>query len=110
MTDNEIKKALQTGWLAPNGDFYPCRVYEHISCARKILNDEYANRADEKLQDSGFAEITLSQLGVKEWKIYWKHFLTEQQKNFLKPYFEDDVFPMCKIVKIRWERENDYVK
>lgn len=101
---------LKTGWLSPNGDFYPCRVYEHISLARKILNDEYANRADERLQDSGFAEITISQLGVKEWRVYWKHFLTEQQKNFLKPYFEDDVFPMGDIVKVRWERENDYDK
>lgn len=99
---------LKTGWLSPNGDFYPCGVYEHISCARKILNDENANRADEKLQDIGFAEITLSQLGVKEWRVYWKNFLTEQQKNFLKPYFEDDVFSMGDIVKVRWERENDY--
>ncbi len=100
---------LETGWLSPNGDFYPCGVYEHLSCARKILNDEYANRADEKLQDSGFAEITISQLGVKEWRVYWKNFLTEQQKNFLKPYFENEVFPMDDMVKMRWERENDYV-
>lgn len=101
---------LKTGWLSPNGDFYPCGVYEHISYARKILGDEYTNRADDKLLDSGFAEITISQLGVKEWRVYWKHFLTEQQKNFLKSYFEDDVFPMGDITKMRWEKENDNVK
>lgn len=100
---------LKTGWLSPNGDFYPCNVYEHISCARKILKDENASRADERLQDGGFAEITISQMGVKSWRVYWKHFLTEPQKNFLKPYFEDDVFPMDDFVKMRWEKENDDV-
>jgi len=102
-TSNELK----TGWLSPDGDFYPCAVYEHLSLARKILQDEYANRADEKLQNKGFAEITISQLGIKEWRVYWKNFLTEQQKNFLKPYFEDNILPMSDIIRIRWEREND---
>lgn len=101
------KNELKTGWLSPSGDFYPCAVYEHLSLARKILKNEYENRPDEKLHDRGFAEITISQLGTKEWRVYWKNFLTEQQKNFLKPYFEDDVFPMGSIVRTRWEREND---
>lgn len=99
---------LSTGWLSPNGDFYPCRVYEHISLARKILKDETANRADEKLNDCGFVSITISQLGTKEWRIYWKHFLTEQQKNFLKPYFEDSYLSVGVATKMRWERETDY--
>lgn len=99
---------LSTGWLAPNGDFYPCGVYEHISTAREILNDETANRADEKLHDCGFASITLSQLGVKEWRIYWKHFLTEQQKTFLKPYFEDSSLSADGVSNVRWCKENDY--
>ena len=100
---------LQTGWLSPNGDFYPCGVYEHLSLAREILKDETANTADEKLNDCGFVSITISQLGVKEWRIYWKHFLTEAQKNFLKPYFEDNM-AVGITTKMRWERENDYVE
>lgn len=98
---------LQTGWLSTNGDFYPCSVYEHISLAREILKDETANRADDILADCGFVSITISQLGVKEWRIYWKHFLTEAQKNFLKPYFEDNM-AVNSITKMRWEKENDY--
>ena len=39
--------SLQTGWLSPNGDFYPCGVYEHISLAREILKDENANRLED---------------------------------------------------------------
>ena len=98
---------LETGWLSPNGDFYPCGVYEHIECAREILKDKNANRADEKLLDSGFAEITISQLGIKEWRVYWKHFLTDLQKNFLRPYFEDDMMSMGEIIRTRWNRENE---
>lgn len=99
---------LSTGWLSPNGDFYPCRVYEHISLAREILKDKTANRADEKLNDCGFVSITISQLGVKKWRIYWKHFLTEQQKNFLKPYFEDSSLSVDGCSNVRWSKENDY--
>ncbi|MBQ8357892.1 MAG: hypothetical protein IJX39_08825 [Clostridia bacterium] len=97
---------LKTGWLSPSGDFYPCGVYEHMDCARKILKDEAASRPDEKLHDCGFAEITISQMGVKEWRVYWKNFLTDEQKNFLKPYFEDDVRPMAYVPKMRWEQES----
>ena len=100
---------LKTGWLSPNGDFYPCGVYEHLSLAREILKDEIANTDDEKLHDCGFVSISISQLGVKEWRIYWKHFLTEAQKNFLKRYFEDDMAEGI-TTNMRWERENDYVE
>ncbi|MBQ7296439.1 MAG: hypothetical protein IJW86_09655 [Clostridia bacterium] len=99
---------LSTGWLSPNGDFYPCGVYEHIGTARKILKDETANRADEKLHDCGFVSITISQLGVKQWRIRWKNFLTEQQKNFLKPYFEDSSLSVDGFSNVRWSKENDY--
>ena len=97
---------LKTGWISPNGTFYPCRVYEHFECARVILKDRTANRPDEKLHDLGYAEITISQLGVKEWRVYWKNFLTDEQKNILKPYFEDEFMPMAYVTKMRWEQEN----
>ena len=99
---------LKTGWLFPNGELYPCDTFEHISCAREIIGDysySYA-RPDEVLHECGFAEISISSLGVKEWRVYWKNFLTVAQKNFLKPYFEDDTLPMEKAAKIRWEQEN----
>lgn len=99
-----MKTELKTGWLSPNGDFYPCRVCEHIWCARKILKDEDNNRADFDLLHRGFAEITLSQLGKKEWIIHWDNYLTDIQKNFLKPYF-DDIIPSNIVVKQRFEEE-----
>ena len=101
-----IISELKTGWLSPNGDFYPCRTYEHIGTAQKILKDDNANLADEKLYSLGFVSITISQLIRKEWHIYWKNFLTEQQKNFLKPYFEVNTFPVGAATKIRWDKES----
>ena len=98
---------LKTGWLSPNGTFTPCGVYEHISTAYKLLGVDYTSRPDEKLHDAGYAEITLSQLGVKEWRVYWKNFLTDEQKNFLKPYFEDEDRPAAYVSKMRWDKEND---
>lgn len=98
---------LETGWLAPNGTFIKCGVYEHISTAYKILGVDYTSRPDEKLHDAGYAEITISQLGVKEWRVYWKNFLTEEQKNFLKPYFEDETRAMAYVSKYRWDQENE---
>jgi hypothetical protein len=96
--------SLKTGWLSPNGDFYPCKTYEHIATAMKILNDETANRADETLYNCGYVSITISQLGTKNWRIHWEKFLTEQQIAFLRPYFED-VMPVNSITNICWERE-----
>lgn len=97
---------LETGWLSPNGTFTQCNVYDHISTAYKLLGVD-TSRPDEKLHDAGYAEITISQLGVKEWRVYWKNFLTDEQKNFLKPYFEDENRGMAYVSKMRWDKEND---
>lgn len=98
---------LETGWLSPSGSFTQCNVYDHISTAYEILGTSNTSKPDEKLHDAGYAEITLSQLGVKEWRVYWKNFLTEEQKNFLKPYFEDETIPMAYGSRIKWDKEND---
>lgn len=98
---------LETGWLAPDGTFTKCKVYEHIATAYKLLGMDVSSAPDDLLQSAGYAEITISQLGTKEWRVYWKHFLTEPQKNFLKPYFEDTERPMGWASRCRWDKEND---
>ena len=41
---------LQTGWMAPNGDFYPCGYMEHIHTADRIIeampDEEYSSDLD----------------------------------------------------------------
>lgn len=98
---------LDTGWLSPDGTFTKCKVYEHISTAYTILNDYTTSCPDEKLHEAGYAEITISMLGVKTWRIYWKKFLTEEQKNFLRPYFEDPERDVDLTSRISWDKEND---
>jgi len=94
---------LPTGWLSPTGDFYECAVYEHIAMARELIHTEH--RADEILVNGGWVSITISQLGNKEYYIWWKNFLQDEQKNFLKKYFENESVPVSYMSKMRWNDE-----
>lgn len=103
---------MQTGWLAPNGDFYPCETFDHIAVAEDIVNKlnitiALKHNADDILMSSGWAKITRSLLRVKEQNIFWEKFLTEYQKQFLRPYFEENDEPVSPITKMRWEYEMD---
>lgn len=46
----------ETGWLAPNGDFYPCEYGAHHSVARQIAASQYGDleNADQSLTDRGW--------------------------------------------------------
>lgn len=103
---------MQTGWLAPNGDFYPCEVFDHIGAAEDIIdrlniqiNGRYSS--DDILWHSGWVKITRSSIGMKEQNIVWEKYLTEYQKNFLKPYFEENDGQISSTAIILWEHEMD---
>ena len=99
---------MKTGWLSPTGEWFPCPVYEHIYWARKLSGEDRC--ADDILIDKRWVKISISQLGRKEWRIYWHHRLglTPEQKQFLKPYFEPDSdFPIDLLTKDYWEEENE---
>ena len=103
---------MQTGWLAPNGDFYQCETFDHTSIAERIVNklhlvSQRTYHADDVLLDNGWAKITRSLLRVKEQHIVWDKFLTEYQKQFLRPYFEENDEIVSPISLMRWEREMD---
>jgi hypothetical protein len=103
---------MQTGWLAPNGDFYPCEVYDHVEVAREIIDKLNVPRdgryhSDDILWSSGWVKITRFFLGVKEQGIVWDKFLTEYQKQFLRPYFEENDELVSFASKARWDREMD---
>lgn len=96
---------LKTGWLSPTGEFFPCDTFEHIAVAEKLAGESY--KADEILMKRGFVHISISLLGRKEWAIFWdlRHNLTPEQVRFLRPYFEENTFPVCFSAKCRWEKE-----
>ena len=103
---------MQTGWLAPNGDFYECAVFDHIEAARDIVDKISVQRngkhhPDEILLSAGWVQITRSLLGAKEQNIFWERFLTEYQKQFLRPYFEENDEPVSSVAVMRWEYEMD---
>ena len=104
---------MQTGWLDTTGDFYPCEVFDHIEEARGIVNDlglvsRTKRHADEILLEYGWVQITRSLIGIKEQNIFWDRFLTEYQKNFLRPYFEENDEPVSWAAQKRWEYETNY--
>ena len=99
---------MKTGWLSPTGEWFPCPVYEHMHWARKLSGED--RRADDVLIDRGWVKISISQLGRKEWRIYWhRHLhLSYEQKQFLRPYFESDSdFPIDALTRDFWEEENE---
>ena len=103
---------MQTGWLDPNGDFHPCEVFDHIGMAEDIINDlnivsREKTASDDILLSVGWVQISRSLLGMKEQNIFWERHLTEYQKQFLKPYFEENDEPVSSIAIMRWEYEMD---
>ena len=78
---------IKTGWLSPTGEWFPCEVYDHIYVARRLADTTI--RADEVLINRGWVQISISQLGRKEWRIYWhRHIhLSPEQKKFFRTIF-----------------------
>ena len=99
---------MKTGWLSPTGEWFPCPVYDHIFWARKLSGED--RRADDVLINRGWVKISITQLGRREWRIYWNDRLglTPEQKKFLVPYFEpDSEFPVDDWTRHFWKAENE---
>ena len=90
MTDEEIR----TGWLDTNGKLYPCKSYEHIGLADVLLKDYGFNnnnhRPDETLLNNGWVKITITRTLGLSYKAYSYKPMTELQKQFLKPYVDNE--------------------
>lgn len=55
---------LDTGWLSPSGDWYPCEFMEHLAlagylCEDKEVSDRYA---EEELLKTGWCEVQVMTL------------------------------------------------
>lgn len=103
---------LKCGWLAPDGSFFPVGYAEHLAVARDILAQmnlqaaDTKNMPDEVLLNRGWASITILSLLDHGWEIAWRNHLSDYQKNFLKPYFENGLLPATKNTQQRWNLEN----
>ena len=100
---------MHTGWLSPEGKFYPCACYDHISTAREIIDElkiqDDSNNAvpDDILIKHGFVGISIMTLTDHGFVFYYKK-LTPEQARFLKPYIEDEYeLPVIQISKDDYE-------
>jgi len=99
---------LVTGWLDPIGEFYPCSFYEHIRTKYKLKKEYHYTHIDDFLLRNGWVHIgrSVAIFGkCPKWKISWhpRCHLTAEQKQFLKPYFEQD--NVESLSKCHWEEE-----
>lgn len=99
---------LPIGWLAPDGDMYECDLYDHIEAAANICNKfgyERFGALDDILLKHSWVHISFSLAPYRRFYIEWDKFLTEPQKSFLRPYFEN-VFVNSSACS-RWEQETE---
>ena len=84
--DKQVFNKLDTGWLAPNGDWYSCDYMEHMALA-----DE--PDVEQKLLEMGWLKIqcvTFLEHGfLFHWDYEYGH-LTPEQVHVIKPVVEDN--------------------
>lgn len=101
---------LSIGWLSPDGDIYECEPYDHIELAANICRKfgyEQYGALDDILLKHSWVHITFSFAPYRRFHIYWDKFLTEPQKQYLKPYFEEA--NVCGSSCLHWKQDiGDY--
>lgn len=101
--------AIKCGWLSPYGEFTECNPYEHMSVAEKLTEGKCLYyMSDRYLLKHGWAKIYRESFCGHKWFIAWRGFLSEWQKNFLRPIFEDSNNDIDFGCKAAWEIENDH--
>lgn len=94
--DKQVFNKLDTGWLAPNDDWYPCDYMEHLALADdlwKSMSQEWTPNVEQKLLEMGWLEIQgvmfLEHGFLFHWDYRHRH-LTSEQVHVIKPIVEDN--------------------
>lgn len=97
---------IKCGWLSSSGDFIECEPYEHIVVAERLTKDKVPYFvADDYLLNHGWVKIYRESFCGHKWHVTWEGFLSEAQKNYLRPIFDDsenDIYSYCRYC---WEDE-----
>lgn len=96
---------IKLGWLSPTAEMIKCNAYEHIQTAYDILDKNYGVSVghvfnpDDVLVDLGWVHICRSAILSHDYHFYWNinRFLTPEQIQYLKPYFEDKNCPIDEV-------------
>ena len=94
MVKREFKE-LETGYIDPNGIFYPCGYMEHLSVADEILKELYGiperkTDPEDLLMQKGWLSIHRTEFLVHEWLFGWKGHLTPEQIKVIRPAVEEE--------------------
>ena len=107
-----MNKTITLGWLSPLGGFYECKEYKHLSAAEQIVKAYLYNKDnlrydyDEILLERGWVHITFSYM-MNYYVIDWKDFLTSYQKNYLRPFMEDEDINISITSRLCFEEEDE---
>lgn len=106
----------QTGWLGPDGNFYPCKHYEHVSKAEEICNvflyPISHTHYDDELLKLGWAKLGISLIGNKQFYVRWERKLTSAQRYELKEMIEESnpLLPFDSLTLCMWKYEDDCLR
>lgn len=100
------------GWLSPTGEFYQCKMNEHISMAQELYKAYGGNgcesNADKELHEKGWVSITILTFIDHGYCIGFPPHPTTEQLRFLRPYYEGEYgLGMIKLSEICYE---DYLE
>ena len=96
---------LDTGWLALNGDFYPCDYMEHLATADELIG-EWVAHPEETLLDMGWCEIHCVTFKDHGFLFNFKRHLTNEQIHTIRPVVEDNWNRIIKTNK--WELQDEF--
>ena len=91
--DKQVFNKLETGWLAPNGDWYPCDYVEHLALADdlwKSMGQEWTPDVEQKLLEMGWLEIQGVPVLIRGFLFHFKQHLTPEQIQVVKPIVENN--------------------
>ena len=85
---------LESGYIAPNGDFYSCDYFEHLDAAEELLSTFYDYTtfdSEEELLKKGWISIhCLMSSFIPIYLFGFRSHLTPEQIRTIKPIVEDN--------------------
>lgn len=93
-----LKKAefieLATGYIAPNGDFYPCQCFDHLATAAELFEMingyEFCGDAENQLMKAGWISIHVLSFMEHGFLFSFTGHLTPEQIRVIKPVVEEN--------------------
>ena len=94
--NKQVFNKLDTGWLAPNGDWYPCDYMEHLALADdlwKSMGQAWVPDVEQKLLEMDWVEVQLVRFDRPYYFFHWDYehgHLTPEQVRVIKSVVENN--------------------